>query len=164
VESTLRIAREGEDATLAWLRSYQGHTFNVYRGSYTPGLPGEPNPGCFDPEVPAPESTDDEIPSPGELFFYLISARNSCGESESDDQGDPWVPESPCETLGRDSEGDSIPDLEDNCPLAQNLDQADADGDFVGDACDNCPGTVNPDQADSDGDGAGDACDPHSGA
>ena len=35
----------------------------------------------------------------------------------------------------------------------------DTDGDGVPDPDDNCPGTANPDQSDSDGDGLGDACD-----
>jgi len=35
----------------------------------------------------------------------------------------------------------------------------DSDGDGVPDAQDNCPNTPNPDQTDSDGDGIGDACD-----
>jgi len=57
-----------------------------------------------------------------------------------------------------DTDGDGIPDDEDNCPLDWNPDQADSDGDGVADACDNCPYWQNADQADSDGDGIGDAC------
>jgi type II secretory pathway pseudopilin PulG/subtilisin-like proprotein convertase family protein len=71
-----------------------------------------------------------------------------------------------------DSDGDGIPDDEDNCPDDANPDQTDTDGDGTGDACDddddndgvwdpddNCPLTPNPDQADADGDEVGDACD-----
>ncbi len=58
-----------------------------------------------------------------------------------------------------DLDGDGVPDLDDNCRLTRNPDQADADGDGVGDVCDNCPGTANADQADADGDGTGDVCD-----
>jgi hypothetical protein len=72
-----------------------------------------------------------------------------------------------------DSDGDGIPDADDNCPTTPNADQVDTDGDGIGDACDpdddndtvldgddNCQFTPNTDQRDSDNDGIGDACDP----
>jgi hypothetical protein len=70
------------------------------------------------------------------------------------------------DTAGVDSDGDGIPDAQDNCPNTFNpirpLDngkQADADGDGVGDACDPCPldantttcTTFNPNDVDGDG-------------
>jgi hypothetical protein len=58
-----------------------------------------------------------------------------------------------------DSDGDGIPDIDDNCPDVPNPGQEDADWDRIGDLTDNCPEHFNPDQADSDGDGIGDACD-----
>lgn len=71
-----------------------------------------------------------------------------------------------------DSDGDTRPDVTDNCPADPNTDQADLDGDDVGDVCDpdvdgdgepnaadNCEFIANPDQDDADGDGDGDACD-----
>lgn len=58
-----------------------------------------------------------------------------------------------------DTDGDTVGDDVDNCPLVSNADQADGDWDGVGDACDNCPATANAGQADTDGDGVGDACD-----
>lgn len=51
--------------------------------------------------------------------------------------------------LTLDTDGDGIPDAEDNCTTVANSNQLDGDGDGVGDACD---ATFNPD-ADTDGDG-----------
>jgi len=79
----------------------------------------------------------------------------------------------------RDTDGDGIPDVNDNCPFMANADQNDADADGIGDVCDycpldaandadgdgvcgnldNCPAFPNPDQRDTDGDGVGDPCD-----
>jgi hypothetical protein len=72
-----------------------------------------------------------------------------------------------------DSDNDSVPDAEDNCPNTPNSDQADLDNDGEGDACDpdvdgdgvpnetdNCPSDSNPGQTDTDMDGTGDVCDP----
>jgi len=58
-----------------------------------------------------------------------------------------------------DSDGDTVPDHLDNCPLVSNLDQANADFDPYGDVCENCPTATNPFQGDIDADGVGDVCD-----
>ena len=39
------------------------------------------------------------------------------------------------EGRGPDSDGDEVPDLQDNCPTVPNPCQADSNGDGVGDAC-----------------------------
>jgi hypothetical protein len=59
----------------------------------------------------------------------------------------------------RDTDGDLVPDITDNCPLIQNIGQDDADSDGIGDACDNCLYTYNPDQASAVDGGVGNACD-----
>ncbi|MDH3646919.1 MAG: thrombospondin type 3 repeat-containing protein [Gammaproteobacteria bacterium] len=75
-----------------------------------------------------------------------------------------------------DIDQDLIPDIYDNCPADENIDQADDDNDGIGDvcdacsgadadedgipdACDNCTLVFNPDQYDSDADGFGNSCD-----
>jgi hypothetical protein len=59
-----------------------------------------------------------------------------------------------------DSDGDTEPDIWDNCPYVSNIAQRDADNDGVGDLCDDCPFTYDPEQALTDaGGGGGPACD-----
>jgi hypothetical protein len=74
--------------------------------------------------------------------------------------------------IAPDTDGDAVPDNQDNCPAIANPLQENNDGDAFGDVCDadddndgtddvvdNCPIDGNPDQADFDYDGLGDACD-----
>lgn len=70
-----------------------------------------------------------------------------------------------------DSDGDSIPDLSDNCTNVANSDQKDENANGRGDACedydrdgvinnnDNCRDIPNSSQVDTDDDGTGDICD-----
>jgi hypothetical protein len=48
---------------------------------------------------------------------------------------------SPVNDQPQDTDGDGIPDAQDNCPTVVNPDQKDSDGDGVGDACDQCADT-----------------------
>ncbi|NOY36184.1 MAG: T9SS type A sorting domain-containing protein [Chlorobi bacterium] len=74
---------------------------------------------------------------------------------------------------GDDTDGDSIANDLDNCPLSYNPGQADLDSNGIGDLCDpdidgdgiinefdNCPFISNFDQADADSNLVGDVCDP----
>jgi len=77
---------------------------------------------------------------------------------------------SPLPTTGKDSDGDGIIDMRDNCSMVDNGDQSDRNYDGVGDACsdddgdgvrgasDNCPTVSNPDQRDLNNNTIGDAC------
>jgi formylglycine-generating enzyme required for sulfatase activity len=154
VGDTLVLDRDGATARLGWQRAFQGPTSNVYTAS---GRPGAPMPAfaCLVAESPVPEAEDAAVLSPGALAFYFVTARNACGES---DEGPEGLLPAPCPSLGVDTDGDGMPDVEDGCPTVQESFPADADADFVSDGCDNCPGVFNPDQADGDGDGSGDAC------
>lgn len=70
-----------------------------------------------------------------------------------------------------DTDGDSVPDMRDNCVSTANSDQTDVDENGRGDVCDdfdkdgrinsidNCPNDPNSNQSDIDGDKIGDVCD-----
>jgi len=62
-----------------------------------------------------------------------------------------------CEPECDNNDGDSVCDVDDNCPLATNEDQFDSDLDGAGDACDICDGF--DDGLDSDTDGVPNGCD-----
>jgi hypothetical protein len=153
VGATLRMAKAA-GTTLHWRRSLQGHTYNVYRGTIQ--RPWTYDETCFDDESPDGTAADATVPAPGQAFFYLVAARNSCGDSTF---ADGRSPAGSCAAANRDSDGDVLVDPGDNCPLGANAVQADADVDFVGDVCDLCPSTYDPPQGDDDADLRGDLCD-----
>ena len=157
---TLRVDDSG-GARLSWLRGYQGHTSNVYRGNLSSGSVWSYDESCLFAETPDTTWTDDELPASGSGFFYLVGANNACGESRigRDGEGADLFPPVSCPPAGRETDGDGVPDVRDNCPLIENAGLEDQEADFVGDACDNCPLVANPDQADADSDGEGDECD-----
>jgi hypothetical protein len=159
IGSSLQLA--AGPTRLDWLAGEQGHTSNVYRGVRALGAPWDYASVCLAAEVPARSLIDDTAPAPSTMFFYLVSARNSCGESSIGVASGPveLFADPSCEPGANDGDGDGQMDVADNCALVANGDQFDADGDYVGDTCDNCPATPNPDQADGDHDGSGDACD-----
>ena len=82
-----------------------------------------------------PQSTQgDADPAPASgLHYYLVVAENGCGLGATD-SGRLAPPA--CPSIDLDTDGDGVLDVDDNCGLQPNADQADADGDFVGDACD----------------------------
>ncbi len=184
IGDTLRLSVDGVGAAvLTWQRGEpQGRVSNVYRGTIDGAWAY--NETCFDAENPGTESSDGESPLPGQAFYYFVSSKNVCAESRmgQDNQGGAMTdlyPSSPCADQNGDTDGDGVPDVEDNCVDVANPGQQDADMDFVGDACDacagdpvndvdndgicgdvdNCPNDPNPGQEDNDGDGLGDVCD-----
>jgi gliding motility-associated-like protein len=95
--------------------------------------------------------------------IYIVTVLNIFGDNDLDEIKDN------CDV---DDDNDGVIDIEDNCPLTYNPDQADNDNDGFGDVCDddddndgiddmddNCPLTYNPYQEDRDNDGLGDVCD-----
>jgi len=73
----------GTITVLSWSRSEQGLTSNAYRGTIEPGLPWAYDEICLEAANPGTMSLtpDEELPPAGAAFYYLVSARNVCGES-----------------------------------------------------------------------------------
>jgi hypothetical protein len=153
VNNSLRVV--DKTAKLMWNNTFQGHTYNVYKGTFGNG-PFAYNETCQDNERTTRNWTDPAVPLLGRGFYYLVSAKNSCGETVATLGHGPFAA---CSTANRNSDADTPRDMGDNCPVNTNGGQGDADGDFVGDMCDNCPTLSNVDQSDADGDLRGTACD-----
>ncbi|HHP7236659.1 MAG TPA: thrombospondin type 3 repeat-containing protein [Desulfobacterales bacterium] len=96
-------------------------------------------------------------------------ACDNCWLSANDDQADtdnncpapPYTTDPECGDVCEmtDTDGDLVPDADDNCPTTYNPNQFDTDLDTIGNACDNCIDVENPDQANWDSDLLGNACD-----
>jgi hypothetical protein len=158
---TVTADHVNHNSTISWTESVPG-PFNVYRGSIVAGSPFAYNQSCFAYQIPGPSTIDTQRPSPGRVFFYLISrAETPCGESTlGQDSGGADRPNAlVCPLAPPDTDNDGFPDALDNCPLNYNPSQTDLDHDSRGDICDNCPNVANTDQRDTDHDGVGDACD-----
>ncbi|MFQ5877388.1 MAG: MopE-related protein [Acidobacteriota bacterium] len=147
-------------AVFAWDPIEQAHVYNLYRG-----VVALPDGWSFDTLCLLSEATverieDDAIPPVDSVFYYLQAGTNLCGEGPlgAGTDGTPRQAVLACEPQGRDTDGDLVPDLTDNCPMTPNPDQADADREGRGDACDNCPLVPNPDQRDLDANSVGDVC------
>src|SRR6185503_9477864 len=156
---TLRLL-PGASSPVTWTKIPQANVFNVYRG--TIGGAFAFNHLCLEGGSPDLLSPDSANPPSGTVYYYLVSGVNACGEGclgLVEPPGTCEVPNaSPCALQSSDSDGDSVQNLNDNCPLSPNTTQVDGDRDGVGNACDNCPVDANPDQIDANGDGVGNVC------
>ena len=150
-------------SAFGWGRVLQGFIYDVYRGSIGPGpFAAVYNHTCFAEGRVVYNATDAAVPTAGHSYYYLVSARNLCGESGlgSDSFGFPIPNTSACALVHRDSDGDGAEDAADNCPQAANNlantsaanyanSQSDINKNDLGDACD----------SDMDGDGVPNAQD-----
>jgi len=159
IGTTLRLGKDS-GTWLYWNRTLQGPVSHVYLGIPGPGHEYSGSLTCVDFGNLGTESLQTENPPLGQLYVYVVSAANVCGEGPLG-QGSAGSSRSTldaCPLSGDDADGDNTVDLADNCPLVHNPAMSDVDADSVGDVCDNCPSANNTDQADSDSDGRGDAC------
>ena len=152
-----------------WYKIPQANAYNVYRGTITGAFVN--NHTCFELASPDRATVDPETPPLGSAFYYLVSGVNQCapeGGLGSNNPGAGQTPQPRPFPSGVDacafppalnSDGDPLPNVDDNCPAVTNPGQEDSpDSDRVGSACDNCPDVSNPNQEDFNFDGLGDHC------
>jgi kumamolisin len=72
--------------------------FSVYRGKRFDGVAFAYNQSCFDSHTSSSTSIDANTPAVGELFYYLVTRYDACGESipGSDSAGNPIPNALPC--------------------------------------------------------------------
>lgn len=122
--------------------------------------------GCFDPAVQPGAPCGENGACPGSLVCTNGTCERPGGSSDAADASlsdvleiDAMIDANPTPS---DTDGDGLPNLNDNCPNQFNSDQHDEDDDSLGDVCDNCPHIANADQANvMDNDSVGDVCDPN---
>jgi hypothetical protein len=142
---------------LSWLHIPQSNVYNVYRGTIV--SPFTYNPLCLVSEVPGVStSLASGDPPVGSAYYYTVGGVNICGQGPIHEGPTVNPPVPGCPPLSSDSDGDTVQNVNDNCPLVSNANQLDPDRDTVGTACDNCPAVYNPNQLDANGNLIGDAC------
>lgn len=174
VGASVRFASDKQ--TISWTARSDAQTYDLYKGRIRSGESFYRH-TCHQLGLTVASGSDSFKPAAGELFYYLIEARNCFG------RGGLGTASSGATRPGADScpdgDADGVRDLVDNCPAANNPTQLDDDADGAGNVCDscpqdarndqdgdgrcanvdNCPTVANPTQANSDGDALGDACD-----
>jgi hypothetical protein len=90
IDDSVRLSGPPQNTSIAWTDA--PGPYHVYRGSLAPASSWAYNHLCFD-DPAGPSTADTSIPSAGELYWYLVSREDACGESP----------------LGRDSAGQEIP-------------------------------------------------------
>jgi hypothetical protein len=65
--------------TLTWSAAPGVPAYNLYKGLQSEG-PWTFNHSCFASHLTMPQATDSQQPALGELFYYLVSGEDACGE------------------------------------------------------------------------------------
>ncbi|MBI1949870.1 MAG: thrombospondin type 3 repeat-containing protein [Acidobacteria bacterium] len=155
----LVVTGPSSSSLLIWEQVAEANIYNVYRG-LVPIAGWAFQSVCLMSESADLRLTEAQSPPAGYFYYYLQAAKNVCGEGTlgTGTGGEARPIAVACEAQNRDTDGDLVLDITDNCPLVANASQADQDRDGRGESCDNCLATYNPDQRDRDGNGLGDAC------
>src|SRR5437762_10607148 len=119
VGPTLRIIGTGP-ASLTWAKIMQANVFNVYRGTLG-SVPFVWNHTCFESGSTDRASQDPANPPRGSAYYYLVDGVNSCAEGCLGSTAPPGACEvpntSPCSIVPLDGDGDTVLNVDDNCPL-----------------------------------------------
>ena len=79
----LRPALRRRQGNSSMGRGDPGHVYGLYRGSVAPGVPFAYNHSCAVASATERFVEPARQSAPGELFYYLVSGRNSCGSGAS---------------------------------------------------------------------------------
>jgi hypothetical protein len=80
-DAMLLQAHDSDPDKLQWSPDPDADVYNVYKGIRAPGEHFDYVEFCHDKDVESLETTDNLAPAPGGWFFYLVSAKNACGET-----------------------------------------------------------------------------------
>jgi hypothetical protein len=78
----VQLAQSEGVTTITWTPAPGGLTSSVLRGliSQLPVGPGDGDESCLEIDPAGTSTTDSENPGPGESFWYLVRAANTCGD------------------------------------------------------------------------------------
>jgi hypothetical protein len=96
VDDSVRVSGTGAVAEVSW--SDPPGPFNVYRGSRTAPEPFSYDHACVASQTDGPYD-DAAVPAGSEMFYYLVSRENACGQESSlghDGSGAPVPNPTPC--------------------------------------------------------------------
>jgi hypothetical protein len=82
----------------------------------------------------------DTVAAPGDTFYLILVLPSTTVGASAYTACAGYVGFCDPAPTGGDTDGDGVPDDQDNCPTVANPDQTDTDGDGLGDACDPTPG------------------------